>query len=273
LKGVTVTLVDVQTLLLSLICLDDILIGHSLENDLRVLRLVHENVIDTAMLFRNISNGRKHSLKHLSLCLLKQNIQQTGSSSQTKQGHDSVEDASATLLLAIRRSRLGPEKFRIYDKKDYKINLMETLTNIRKNQIQNQPLFFQRQQIHSPIVCLGPNEWIKDHVGGHKQSAVHILQCENLKSSSIKAISSYLRPGSSRSSSMLWAKICIDTHLDEDFESNIDSMLVRLGYYSRRRCASFRLTHCKLYNVFVIESSDQQCFFQCNFSCSRPSLF
>ncbi len=42
---------DVQKQLLGMIFAETILIGHSLHNDLRVLRLIHSRVIDTAILF------------------------------------------------------------------------------------------------------------------------------------------------------------------------------------------------------------------------------
>ena len=221
LKGVQTTLEEIQATLLLLICKDDILIGHSLENDLRVLRLNHETIIDTAILFRSQNGGRKHSLKHLSLCLLKQKIQEA-KSEQNQLGHDSIEDAAASLILALRRAKLGRDKFQIYDKRDHKIHLLETITKIQRKRIHDQPMFFQRHMNGFPIICLGPNEWVKEHVAGQKQSSAHALQCDNIKSSSIKAVSSYLRPGS-RSAGLLWAKICVNIDTDEDFELKIDT--------------------------------------------------
>ena len=47
LQGVRVKLVDVQRQLLSFVDQSTILVGHSLENDLRALRLCHRRVIDT----------------------------------------------------------------------------------------------------------------------------------------------------------------------------------------------------------------------------------
>ena len=82
LQNVCTTLQDIQCCLASLIYKEDILIGHSLENDLKALRFVHEKVVDTALLFRRQSSstsssrsGGKHSLKYLSSCLLKRKIQ------------------------------------------------------------------------------------------------------------------------------------------------------------------------------------------------------
>lgn len=73
-----------------------ILIGHGLENDLGVLRLIHLNVVDTALLYR--SGGRyKPSLKSLSQSYLKRHIQ--GGE------HDSAEDAIASLDLVKAKVR------------------------------------------------------------------------------------------------------------------------------------------------------------------------
>ncbi len=55
---------------------NDIRVGHSLENDLRALRIVHGKIIDTAVLFRG-RNGRKFSLKHLYSVLLQRKIVST----------------------------------------------------------------------------------------------------------------------------------------------------------------------------------------------------
>ena len=52
---------EIQVALLGFICKEDIVVGHSLENDLHALRLSHPRVIDTAVLFR--TDGRKHALR------------------------------------------------------------------------------------------------------------------------------------------------------------------------------------------------------------------
>jgi RNA exonuclease 1 len=59
LKDVQTKIEDVQLHMLSLIQENDIIVGHSLENDLKALRLLHLNVVDTSMIFRGV-NGRKY---------------------------------------------------------------------------------------------------------------------------------------------------------------------------------------------------------------------
>lgn len=49
---------------LNLISESTILIGHSLENDLRALYIYHSQIIDTSILY-SLSNNRKVSLKAL----------------------------------------------------------------------------------------------------------------------------------------------------------------------------------------------------------------
>jgi len=233
---VTTTLEEIQLVLLSLICIEDILIGHSLENDLMATRLYHGRVIDTAVLFCSI-NGRKRSLKHLSLCLLNQKIQQIQRiGDETSLGHDSIEDACTTLVLAIRRANLGA-KFTIHDKDESKMNLMEQLTTHRKRNIINQSLYFQKRENdgssnhNGQLICIGPKEWVNNHIlgcgnGRQRQCSAHVLQCDDINSSSIKAISSYLKPRSSRSASLLWAKICVDAGVDIDHEEKINRLVV-----------------------------------------------
>ncbi|GME70985.1 unnamed protein product [Ambrosiozyma monospora] len=64
-----------------------ICIGHGLENDLNVLRLIYSNVVDTAILFseNQIDPMRKDPLKKLAWKYLSKNIQGNQ--------HDSLEDA------------------------------------------------------------------------------------------------------------------------------------------------------------------------------------
>jgi RNA exonuclease 1 len=51
LKGVTTTREDIVRRLQALLTPDSILVGHSLENDLKALRFLHGRCIDTAALY------------------------------------------------------------------------------------------------------------------------------------------------------------------------------------------------------------------------------
>lgn len=59
LQDVNTRIEDVQAHLLSLIQDIDVIVGHSLENDLKALRLIHTNVVDTSIIFSG-GNGRKY---------------------------------------------------------------------------------------------------------------------------------------------------------------------------------------------------------------------
>lgn len=78
---------------------ETILVGHSLENDLLALKILHNLVIDTAILYRN--GRRKLALRVLSRNLLFRSIQ------GSENGHDSVEDARAAMDLVLLKFRLG----------------------------------------------------------------------------------------------------------------------------------------------------------------------
>lgn len=86
--------------LLNFVDSDTILMGHSLYNDLHILRLAHGRIIDTAIQTAEAVNGdlqfgRHWGLKDLSKTLLGISIQ------ISRKGHDCIEDTLATRELAI----------------------------------------------------------------------------------------------------------------------------------------------------------------------------
>ncbi|KAL3504330.1 hypothetical protein ACH5RR_034171 [Cinchona calisaya] len=103
LTGVTTTIKDIQEQFLQLVYKETILVGHSLENDLLALKIFHDMVIDTAVLYKH-PRGRsyKTALRVLSRKFLSREIQDSGN------GHDSIEDARATMELALLKIRHGP---------------------------------------------------------------------------------------------------------------------------------------------------------------------
>ncbi|KAG0084033.1 hypothetical protein BGZ92_010250 [Podila epicladia] len=104
LEGVTTTLTDVQAELKKLVSYDNILVGHSLENDMKVLKFAHPFIIDTSKLYHHTRGPPyRASLKWLAHKWLSRNIQQGGAN-----GHDSVEDAKACLDLVKLKLEKGP---------------------------------------------------------------------------------------------------------------------------------------------------------------------
>ncbi|EQC32312.1 hypothetical protein SDRG_10059 [Saprolegnia diclina VS20] len=102
LADVKTTLDDVQAHLLSLVSASTLLVGHSLDSDLKALRLVHRRVADTAILFPHQRGFPfKPSLKALASTFLNETIQ------DMEGGHDSAQDAIAALRLFQLKRRDG----------------------------------------------------------------------------------------------------------------------------------------------------------------------
>ncbi|XP_077554456.1 RNA exonuclease 1 homolog [Haemaphysalis longicornis] len=98
LEGVQTTLGEVQAKLLSLFSSTTLLLGHSLNVDLRALRLVHTYVVDTAVVFPHRRGlPFKRALRTLAAKFLKKIIQ------NGVDGHDSQEDAATCMELMLWR--------------------------------------------------------------------------------------------------------------------------------------------------------------------------
>jgi RNA exonuclease 1 len=94
------TLREVQKDLLKFIFEDTILIGHSIENDLKALKLIHKTIIDTSITFPHFYGlPYRRSLKSLTKTILKRDIQ------QQENGHCCFEDSRATLELMLWKVR------------------------------------------------------------------------------------------------------------------------------------------------------------------------
>ncbi|KAJ3034593.1 RNA exonuclease 3 [Rhizophlyctis rosea] len=103
LAGASLDLEGVRRELGRLVGRGTVIVGHGLENDLNALRMTHTNVIDTAFLFPHPKGlPFRYSLRVLTEKLLRRFIQQGGSA-----GHDSAEDARASLELVKGRCRGG----------------------------------------------------------------------------------------------------------------------------------------------------------------------
>lgn len=88
------SILQVQANILHLCNSKTILIGHSLESDMKALKIVHSNIIDTAVLFpHKLGLPHKRALRALASDYLKKIIQNDIS------GHDSAEDALTCMEL------------------------------------------------------------------------------------------------------------------------------------------------------------------------------
>ncbi|CAM9125259.1 unnamed protein product, partial [Phaeothamnion confervicola] len=103
LAACSVRIEQVQVAMLRLVRSNDILVGHSLENDLRALKMVHRRCIDTSLLYPHHRPPRKTALRVLVQTHLGRAIQQ-----ESPDGHSSEQDAAAALELAQLKIRRGP---------------------------------------------------------------------------------------------------------------------------------------------------------------------
>lgn len=104
-EPVTTTLKDIQKKLLELLDAHTILVGHSLESDLRALQLTHPFIIDTSIIYPHPrGTPMKSSLKWLAQKYLAREIQK----GHGTRGHDSIEDAQACLDLVRQKCEKGP---------------------------------------------------------------------------------------------------------------------------------------------------------------------
>ena len=82
---------------------DTIIVGHGLENDLKALRIVHLNILDTAILYPHPAGlPFRNALRNLAAEVLKKFIQDAAPTTATGAAvatHSSLEDASTTLEL------------------------------------------------------------------------------------------------------------------------------------------------------------------------------
>lgn len=94
---------DVQEQLSNILTADAILVGQSLENDLKCLQLYHPYIIDTSIIYNlSGSKDRKASLKVLTATFLGKSIQTC-----SIKGHCSKEDAHAALKLVHLKMQKG----------------------------------------------------------------------------------------------------------------------------------------------------------------------
>lgn len=108
-NGKTISLRRAQKYLRRHVNHNVILVGHSLENDLKALKITHPYVGDTSLLYDHWRGPPfKPALRVLTQHLLKRTIQNHG-----KEGHDSAEDAIASMDLFRLKMKHGPQFGRI----------------------------------------------------------------------------------------------------------------------------------------------------------------
>jgi DNA polymerase III epsilon subunit-like protein len=179
-----VTLDDIHQILRQLLHPTTILVGHSLNTDLRVLHLLHHRIIDTAALYEH-ANGSpyKHSLKKLAKLVLGKDIQ------GDVKGHDSVQDALIALELALVRAGSqqqqvleGEELSKRYYYQQPKYTLFEYLCRSATVGAVTSSSGKHDQQLHVEVFYhpIQPDRWSswEAHAFGYglEHSAQHALQ-------------------------------------------------------------------------------------------------
>ncbi|XP_076900857.1 small RNA degrading nuclease 1-like [Bidens hawaiensis] len=97
LENVTTTLQDVQEIMKKLLSKGTILAGHSLNSDLKALKIDHSRVIDTSLIFKywSGSNFKRISLNNLCKMVLGQEVRVEGDT------HDCLDDARFAMKLVV----------------------------------------------------------------------------------------------------------------------------------------------------------------------------
>jgi hypothetical protein len=195
LEPVSTRLEQVQCALASYLTPNDILIGHSLENDLRALHYIHPRIVDTSMIFRPLDLNKrfKFSLRHLSGTLLKRPIQ-TGS-------HCSEEDAQTALDLALLKALKGDDL---------------RVPGFGDNQ--RQSLLRQSSVKQSIAAFIGPSRWLEAHVTKHPNGA-HALNYDSPNDCK-KAMLAWMT--NKRKAQLVWANIELGNKVSSGFNSEAD---------------------------------------------------
>ena len=110
LAPITTTLQDIQKKLQEILHPRTVLIGHSLDSDLKALKLTHPFIIDTALLYPHPRGPPlKSSLKWLAQRYLNREIQRGHGTAGPAAGHNSIEDARTCLDLVKQKCEKGKE--------------------------------------------------------------------------------------------------------------------------------------------------------------------
>ncbi|XP_041001506.1 small RNA degrading nuclease 1-like isoform X1 [Juglans microcarpa x Juglans regia] len=106
LKGIACSLADVQKSMKMLLFKGTILVGHSLNNDLKALKMDHARVIDTALIFKYLdgSINRRPSLNNLCKSVLGYEVRKKGAP------HNCLDDACAAMKLVLAKLDNGVDK-------------------------------------------------------------------------------------------------------------------------------------------------------------------
>eukprot|EP00927_Polykrikos_kofoidii_P047230 TRINITY_DN4132_c0_g1_i3.p1 TRINITY_DN4132_c0_g1~~TRINITY_DN4132_c0_g1_i3.p1 ORF type:complete len:1076 (-),score=211.51 TRINITY_DN4132_c0_g1_i3:190-3096(-) len=165
-----------QDKVLQLLHPETILVGHALQNDLSSLRIIHPKVVDTALLFSVEGEGqwKKHRL-HSLVSMMKTKVA-TLQTVCTDKAHDSRQDASWALELALYEASIYPMCTRPLKRESFPLKVLLSEIPVGSTQAELKAIFgrgtvsevaFQLQDDHryisSNIVDSNP-KWLGNAV-------------------------------------------------------------------------------------------------------------
>ncbi|XP_074308793.1 small RNA degrading nuclease 1-like [Silene latifolia] len=103
LDGITCSVKDIQKSMRRLLCRGEILVGHSLSNDLKAMKVDHAKVIDTSFIYKygDESTRKRPSLNDLCKTVLGYELRKKGAS------HNCADDACAAMKLVLAKIEHG----------------------------------------------------------------------------------------------------------------------------------------------------------------------
>ncbi|TDH70728.1 hypothetical protein CCR75_004222 [Bremia lactucae] len=150
-ESTTMRLADIQEKFLEHVPAEAILVGHSIENDLQALQVLHRRVIDTVCMYPHPKGPPfRSALRFLASQFLNRSIQ-TGTD-----GHCSVEDAVATLQLAQLKIKHGPT-FPSIEQEYKQKKVVQEMARIKKSVLVVDSLRACRS-ISGGVACIIPQE-------------------------------------------------------------------------------------------------------------------
>ncbi|GAB67688.1 exonuclease [Plasmodium cynomolgi strain B] len=172
LQNVHTKLKDVQEYLKKIFNKKSILIGHSLENDLHALRIHHDHVIDTSVVYSNSA-----------YCFLKPSLfnlcqRHLGITMKREKGHNSIDDAKISMFLALKKMSEfdTAEPFYQYQPLSLFLN-PDNFTNVKGNIIYQEDV----RHKYEKNLCIydAKNEYIEEKLPKYFLKNCFHCPCEN----------------------------------------------------------------------------------------------
>ncbi|CAD2101920.1 exoribonuclease, putative [Plasmodium vinckei brucechwatti] len=172
LKGVHTKLSDVQKELKNIFNNKSILVGHSLENDLHALKIKHDYIIDTSVIYSN------HNYSFLKPSLFNLSKKHLNITMERENGHNSIDDARISMFLALK-------KISEFDNADFHVRLhplplfmdRNNYVNMTSNMINEKDINHKYDK--SMCIYDSKNKYIEEKFSKHTMRNCFYCLCEN----------------------------------------------------------------------------------------------